>query len=349
MTTHSLISPSSFERRFLCAGSYNAEKHLPAVTSKYAEEGTMLHERTAMYLESKSNWDENLTNSQKDAVKNSGDYFNSLKDDENKIILGEFHEKKYSLSFIEESMKGTADSVLLLEDTNNQNVEVHVIDYKFGKGVVVNAYENYQLLLYFLGVINHSYIKQLLKGKVIAVHLHIVQPFIKSTKWSLTEEDIIKFCDISFYKKVVEACKDPNAKRIASKKACMFCKAKATCPSISKIIPKLNVDVFDLEDDEIATIYDNRDLIKSYLNSIEEYIQNKITNEGFEGYELKDKLSNRKWTKDAKVALEILLGDQAKIVTKNLITIGKAEKLLDKKIINQLTTREVTGVEIIKV
>jgi len=45
---HSLISPSNFERRMLCPGSLNAEKDLPEQTSVYAEEGTMLHERTAM-------------------------------------------------------------------------------------------------------------------------------------------------------------------------------------------------------------------------------------------------------------------------------------------------------------
>ena len=48
---HSLISPSNFERRMLCPGSLNAEKDLPEQTSTYAQVGTMLHERTALYIE----------------------------------------------------------------------------------------------------------------------------------------------------------------------------------------------------------------------------------------------------------------------------------------------------------
>ena len=50
-TQHSLISPSNFERRMLCPGSLNAEKDLPETTSIYAQVGTMLHERTALYIE----------------------------------------------------------------------------------------------------------------------------------------------------------------------------------------------------------------------------------------------------------------------------------------------------------
>ena len=349
MTKHSLISPSNFERRMLCAGSLNAEKDLPNTTSKHAEEGTMLHERTASYLKACVKWGKGLNESQKNAVKNAGDYFNNLKDKGNIKILGEFHERKYSLSFIHDDMRGTADSVLLLENTETQIVEVHVIDYKFGKGVPVKAYGNYQLLLYYFGVTNDLEIKKLLKGKCTTMHLHIVQPFIKNSRWDLTEEDRLEFCKKSFYKNVVEACYDLNAIRTASKKACVFCKAKPTCPAIAKTIPKINTDIFNLEDSEIAAIYDNKDLIKSYLASIEEYIKNKLSNDSFEGYELKDKLSNRKWNKKASHSLQTLLGDESYELTKKLITIGKAEKLLDKEIINELTMKEVNGVEIIKI
>ena len=44
MKKHSDFSPSSFERRFLCSASYMMEKDLPPTKSKYADEGTLLHE-----------------------------------------------------------------------------------------------------------------------------------------------------------------------------------------------------------------------------------------------------------------------------------------------------------------
>lgn len=363
---HSLISPSNFERRMLCPGSLFAEKDLPEQTSKYAAEGTMLHERVTTchryivytdrtdltYLHKDiSPWANNLSEENKVAVADSVKYFQKLKNEKSHTtILGEFHEMKCDLSFIYPDMKGTADSVLLLLDIKTQNVEVHVIDYKFGKGVAVDAYKNYQLLMYCIGVMNDVDIKKRIDGKQYSIHLHIVQPFIKNSRWDLTLIDVVGYIDnIDRYKKVAEVCYDPNAKRIPDKKACQFCRAKPTCYALAKTVPKLDTDVFDLEDDEIAAIYDNRDLIKMYLTSIEEHIRNKISTTGFDGYELVPKMSNRKWTSEANKELPKILGDdKAFEITKKLITITRAEKLLDKETMSKLTTKEVSGDEIVK-
>jgi RecB family exonuclease len=359
MTTHSLISPSNFERRMICPGSLNAEKDLPDVKSKYSEEGTLLHEKTAEYIEfnhvrrysreANGVIDAQLTKDQEYAVEAAGDYFLDLRRVESAQIH-QFHEQTYDLSFIYDGMKGTADSVLILDNRDTNNIEVHVIDYKFGRGVAVSAYQNFQLILYYLGVINNPDIKDIIKNKQYSVHLHIVQPFIKNSRWDLTEEDRLEIENLKFYQDVVEACYAPNVKRIAHTKACRFCKAKPTCPALAKKVPKLDVDVFDLEDAEIAEIYDNRELTKLYLSSIEEYITNRLSSDGFPGYSLVDKLSNRKWNDSALTELPNLLGEDAYETTKKLIGISKAERLLGKTadIINKLTTREVTGVEILK-
>lgn len=362
---HSLISPSNFERRMLCPGSLNAEKDLPEQTSKYAAEGKMLHEGVVDYfnylelrrefnIEFKIDptfWHRYLSEEQKNAVIDAATYFQKLKNEKgHTIILGEFHEMKCDLSFIYPDMKGTADSVLLLLDIKTQNVEVHVIDYKFGKGVAVDAYKNYQLLMYCIGVMHDDNIKKRIDGKQYSIHLHIVQPFIKNSRWDLTLIDVVGYINnIDRYKKVAEACYDPNAKRIPDKKACKFCRAKPTCYALAKTVPKLDTDVFELEDDEIAAIYDNRDLIKMYLTSIEEYIRNKIATTGFDGYELVSKMSNRKWTADAPAELSFILGDKAHEITKKLITITRAEKLVDKETMSKLTTKEVSGDEIVKI
>ena len=362
---HSLISPSNFERRMLCPGSLNAEKDLPEQTSTYAQLGTMLHKRTALYHEylkfseatklkydeqAKVKWSDGLFEDDKNAVIDAASYFQKLKNEKgHTVILGEFHEMKCNLSFIYPDMKGTADSVLLLLDIKTQNVEVHVTDYKFGKGVTVDAYKNFQLLMYAIGVLHDEKIKKKIDGKQYSVHLHIVQPFIRNSRWDLTLIDTVCYINnIDRYKKIAEACYDPNAKRTPDKKACQFCKAKPTCYALAKTVPKLDTDVFDLEDDEISTIYDNKDLIKMYLISIEEHIRNKISTTGFDGYELVPKMSNRKWTADAPAELSFILGDKAHEITKKLITITRAEKLLDKEIMSKLTIKEVSGDEIVK-
>lgn len=363
---HSLISPSNFERRMLCPGSLHAEKDLPEQISKYAQLGNLLHERTVLYHKylafietarlnydnnAKVKWSDGLFDEDKNAVIDAATYFQKLKNEKSHtVILGEFHEMSCDLSFIYESMKGTADSVLIMLDIKTQNVEVHVIDYKFGKGVAVDAYKNFQLLMYAIGILHDDSIKKRIDNKQYSVHLHIVQPFIKNSRWDLTLIDTTCYINnIDRYKKVAEACYNPNAKRIPDKKACQFCKAKPTCPALAKTVPNLNIDVFDLDANEIAAIYENRELIKMYLTSIEEYIRNKISSDGFDGYELVPKMSNRKWTYEATVELPKLLGNDAYEITRKLIGLGKAEKLLDKQTINNLTIKEVSGDEIVKI
>lgn len=376
---HSLVSPSNFERRMLCPGSLNAEKDLPDVYSKYADEGKLLHERTTMYISSQLDyfnnyvhekspysWKFSLTEEQQNAVKQAGDYFLSLykskdydlrrlgnaRNDLNILYPTAYtvHEKTYDLSFIYPGMKGTADTVFIARNIRTNRVDIHVIDYKFGKGVAVSPYKNYQLMLYYLGVIHDPEIKEAINGDKTSVHLHIVQPFIRNNIWVVSDEEIADIENLKFYQDVVTLCHSLNAKRYPSKEACRFCKAKAICPALAAVLPDPNNDLFNMEDAEIAAIYDKKELISMYMTALEDYIMDRLTNGTFDGYKLVDKISNRKWNDRASVELSNILGDKAFETTTKLITISKAEQILGRnsQIINKLTTKEVTGMEIVK-
>ena len=364
-TQHSLISPSNFERRMLCPGSLNAEKDLPETTSVYAEEGTMLHERTALYIDFLdrcrllngqyavigSNWDNSLSEDQIEAVQEAGDYFNKLKDVEDTVVLYEAHEKKYSLSFIYHDMKGTVDSVLVLKNIKTQDTTLHVVDYKFGKGVPVDAFENYQLLMYTMGALEDVEINSKITGK-LRINLHIVQPYIRNSNWELTDIEQLKFLGYKAREKYIEIANDcykPDAPRIASKKACQFCKAKSTCPALAKFVPDTKTKLGELSNEQIAAIYDNKDLITMYLKSVEEHIKNRLEQGSFMNYTLKPKLSNRKWNDDAYDYLVENLSEEAFEVSSKLIGITKAEKLLGKEVVNKLTIREEGANEIVKI
>jgi hypothetical protein len=353
-----IISPSNFERRMLCPGSLNAEKDLPEQTSVYAQVGTMLHERTALYIEylntrrdKKLPWHAGLFEDDKNAVQEAGDYFNKLKDVKDTIVLYEAHEKKYSLSFIYPDMKGTADSVLVLRNVKTQEITLHVVDYKFGKGVAVDAFENYQLIMYALGVLQDVEVSSKIKGN-LRINLHIVQPYIRNSNWELTDVEQLKFLGhsaIERYKEIAENCYKPDAPRVADKDACQFCKAKATCPALASFVPNTKTKLGELSDEQIATIYDNKDLITMYLKSIEEHIKNKLEQGSFMNYTLKPKLSNRKWNDDAYDYLVENLSEEAFEVSNKLIGITKAEKLLGKEVVNKLTVREEGANEIVKI
>lgn len=351
---HSLISPSSFQRRMLCHGSLHAEKDLPETTSVYAEEGIMLHERVASFLDTLDDvmcrqWCIGLTESQARAVKDCVMYCSDITESFGGGTVGNLNEGKYDLSFIYKDMKGTADSVLLLE--NEGNIEIHVIDYKFGKGVAVNAKYNRQLLLYAIGVLNDAQVKEFIGASDTTLHLHIVQPYISNSRWDLTKEERREYCDIEFYKKIAEACYDPNAKRTPHKSACRFCKAKPTCPALAKKLPKLDVDISTMSSNQIAAIYDSKDLIKMYMNSITEHMTKEIEGGGLKGYGLEKRFGNLKWVEGSEAKIMEVLGDDTYVNDTTLISVAKAKLLgkMDEFDLVELTERKIIGSKIVKV
>ena len=372
MKTHSLISPSNFERRMLCPGSMEAEKDLPYKTSVHAEVGTMLHDRVNQLITAENtDWIEGLTDDQQIAVVNAAAYYNNLKFGTLEIVK-EIHEETFSLKFLMDGMQGTADSVLILYDKESNTCQIHVIDYKFGVGVPVKAHNNYQLMLYALGVYMHPEINNIVRYKCnlgsnqqpfrfTSAHLHIVQPYIENSRWDLSREELTSLITgsrMQLIKAAIVNANEPGAMRIPSTKACQFCRAKPTCPALNSMLPAVDksgdknlieAKVRLLTDDEIASIYERKDLINMYLKSIEEYIKERLSKGKFANYELRPKLSNRKWNVEAEEYLVSRLGDKAYEVTKKLITIGKAEKILGKNTIKNLTVRLEGEDEIVKV
>lgn len=372
MSKHTLISPSNFERRMLCPGSLHAEKDLPNTTSVYAEKGTMLHDKVNKLINGHKEWKKDLPEDLQEIVKKAQEYFYSVKRDKKTLI--EFHEQRFNLDFLVppfEEMGGSVDSIVLCYNEENKTYELHVIDYKFGMGVKVEAYENYQLMLYALGVLNdYGFLKSLEDEipkfkcnnihKYIKLYLHIVQPYISDSCWELRDDELKSLLQgkrLDLIKSSIEQAYSTTAIRIPSKKACQFCKAKATCSSLANTLPVIDnikdrnttlARIRILSEEEISAIYDKKDVIILYLNAIEDYIKTKLYEGSFADYELKDKLSNRKWIDTAEEHLTRLLGDDAYETTRKLISITKAEKLLSKDDIKHLTTKEVTDKIIVK-
>lgn len=372
MKTHSLISPSNFERRMLCPGSMEAEKDLPYKTSIHAETGTMLHDRVNQLITAENtDWIEGLTDEQQIAVVNAAAYYNNLKFGTLEIVK-EIHEETFSLKFLMDGMQGTADSVLIMYDKDTNRCHIHVIDYKFGVGVPVKAHNNYQLMLYALGVYMHPEISNIVRYKCnlgsnqqpfrfTTAHLHIVQPYLQNSRWDLTPEELTSLVTgsrMQLIKQAIVNANEPDAVRIPSTKACQFCRAKPTCPALNAMLPAVDksgdkhlieAKVRLLTDDEIASIYERKDIINMYLKSIEEYIKERLSKGEFANYQLRPKLSNRKWNVKAEEFLVDKLGDKAYEVTKKLIAIGKAEKILGKNAIKDLTVRVEGEDEIVKI
>jgi len=368
--THSPISPSNFERRMLCPGSLNAEKGLPYTTSVYAETGTMLHEVVNKYItDDYFITSLNLTEEQQNAVSNAGNYYLDLKNT-NLQVVKEIHEQTFSLDFLMSGMQGTADSVLILYDKEDNKCQIHVIDYKFGQGVAVKAQDNYQLMLYALGVYMNPEVNNVIKYycnlgsnqqpfRFTTAHLHIVQPYLENSRWDLSDEQLTSLITgsrMQLIKTAIANSQEENAVRIPSTKACQFCKAKPTCYALNSLVPTVNnkdskelvaAKVRLLSDEELGKIYENKDLIKTYLTSVEEYIKEKLETGEFLNYKLMPKMSNRKWIDEAESILRKKLGEDA--YEKKIIGIGRAEKLIGRDEVNRLTKKELGENQIVKV
>lgn len=116
---------------------------------------------------------------------------------------------------------GTADTIVATEKT------LHVVDYKYGRGIPVSAVQNTQLKLYGLGA--YEMLKVLYDFE--DVQLHIVQPRLSSVStWELTLEELLAWRQDTVLP-AVEKIRNHTGELNPGKKICQWCPAKAVCPA----------------------------------------------------------------------------------------------------------------------
>lgn len=174
-----------------------------------------------------------------------------------------FVEERLDLSeYVKESF-GTADCVVVGGE------DLHIIDLKYGQGVLVDARENTQLMLYGLGALT------LFDGiyDIEKVLLHSYQP---------------RRCNISTYEiKKIELYEWGETVREIAEKAykgegefscgelCIFCKAKNKCRKRAEENLKLAQEEVtlppELSDDEIEDILPRLDEMEQWVKDIKTY------------------------------------------------------------------------------
>lgn len=113
---------------------------------------------------------------------------------------------------------GTADCLLL------KGNQLHVIDFKYGKGVPVSAEENPQMMLYALGARDMYGILY----HFDEFHLHIIQPRIDNvSEWTCTEEELLEFG--SYVKERSALAIDGAGEFCPGESQCRFCRARSRC------------------------------------------------------------------------------------------------------------------------
>lgn len=350
MAKHALLSASGAHRWLACTPSARLEMQFPPSTSAYAEEGTVAHavaELTARYFLGEI---DEMTYENKLADFESNEYYNEEMREcataYAEFVLQRFNEAKEVCEdptvILETRLDfskwvpggfGTGDCVIIAEPI------LDVIDFKYGKGVRVEAEDNPQMQLYGLGAITEY-------GdlyNIETIRMTIFQPRLSGTMNS-AEKSVKEL--LTWAQKVVK----PKA-RLADKgegefapseETCKFCRAKEQC----RARMEMNLKLFDESPDpllisleEAGEILSKAGDIEAWLKDLRELVTKALTSgEPVAGWKMVEGRSNRKFADEDKVveAMKAAGYDEALLFERKLITLTKMEKDFGKKAVGEI-------------
>ena len=348
---HALLSASSAHKWINCTPSARLEDKLPDTAGVAAAEGTLAHSLCELKL-TKIFTDQNMTtrtyNSRLKKLKEDSLYQPEMDrfTDEYVEYVKEIAfsmpaaptmmvEKRLDYSAYAPEGFGTGDCVML------QGTELHIVDFKYGKGVPVKAEGNPQLALYALGALaEYGFIYPVEK-----IVLHIVQPRISNIdRWETTVEEITAWG--GWVKERAElAYKGEGEFHEGTWCDSCFCKIAGTCRHraekhmqlMETAMGKDNLvtDHSTLSDEEIGAILKKAQFLASWVKKLESYAQNRLLEGGqIPGWKLVEGRSNRTFT-DTEAAFGAIVEagyDRALLYEEKPIALTEAEKLVDKKV-----------------
>ena len=240
-------------------------------------------------------------------------------------------EQRVDLSYYVTGCFGTADMVIVTDR------KVHIIDLKLGKGVEVSAENNYQLMLYALGVL----VTVEMLFDIETVELTIVQPRICNfSTWEISVEDLKHWAEEEFVPKAKMALAGEGEFHAGD--WCRFCKARFQCRARAEEYLKIAQMEFKdpplLTDAEMAEVLLKADGLKKWVEEVYAYAQNETVNNHKEwpGFKLVEGRANRKYTDEAEVAEAANTAGYSDIYKKTLIGITEMERLMGKKKFNEI-------------
>lgn len=103
--------------------------------------------------------------------------------------------------------------------------DLHIVDFKYGKGVPVYAEDNTQMRAYALGFLQEM---EVIYDNLETVTMHIMQPRINNiSSATITVAELTKWAEEELKPKAKKAY--ANTREYQPGKHCKFCKAKAVC------------------------------------------------------------------------------------------------------------------------
>lgn len=345
MTAHAKLSPSAAHRWLKCTASPLIESQYPNESTSYAQEGTFAHSvaeicaRYAVRSISKIEYEKSIGELSENPLWSSEmleyceEYATYIKEklyELRKSCPDAFVEFEVTLDlsdFIPEGF-GTADCVIIAEP------KIQIIDFKYGKGVAVEAEGNLQMEIYALGAC--AQYEDLFDIKEIG--MSIVQPRLGGISEAHMDRDQLRaWANVAIIPKAKEAFEGPGEFR-PGEEICKFCKARKDCAARANYYANLFNDnplesVMTAED--AGKLLEKAAGMDDWLEDLKaKVIGSLLEGDPVPGWKLVEGRSMRKYADEDKVA-EILKTKArlkaSEIYTKKLITITNAEKLIGKK------------------
>lgn len=343
---HALLSASSAHRWLACTPSAKMEEQFPDTTSEAAREGTLAHElaelklRNYFYttdfgkrklnaaikkLQKEELWQEEMmgyTDLYLDYIKTVAlaDRTRGTAEIEKRVDFGQWVPGGF----------GTADCLLL------KGKQLHVIDFKYGKGVPVSAENNPQMMLYALGARDlYSLLYHFEE-----FHLHIIQPRIDNvSEWVCTEEELLAFG--AYAKERAALAIEGAGKFCPGESQCRFCRAKATCRARSEENVRL---AFSPDKGKLPPLISSEDAgrylslgedVKKWLEDLKEWALGEcLAGREVPGWKAVEGRGSRDWT-DMDAAFDKLtksgIAEEAMLYERKPLTLAQVEKLVGKK------------------
>ena len=342
---HAILSASGAHRWLACTPSARLEATLPDATSVYAEEGTLAHDIAALKLRkhiepmSQRAFNSRLKKLQKhelyqdEMLRHTDAYLEHVK----QITIGydfvpyvAIEVRVHFGEYVPEGF-GTADCIIIGGN------ELHVFDFKYGKGVPVDAEQNPQMMLYALGALS----KYSLLYNIDVVKMTIVQPRLDAiSTWGISASDLRDWGE--------------GVRPIAEKAFkgegvfypgdhCRFCRASSTCRARAEFylalegFQKIQPDL--LSNDEIGAILERAQDLQAWIKDLQDYALNQcLSGIDVPGWKAVEGRSVRQWT-DADKAFETLVTagvDEAMLYERKPLTLAATERILGKKRFGEL-------------
>ena len=336
MASHSsIVGGSTAKRVVACPGSVKLVQQMPAKpSSKYADEGTLLHNAIADILGQGTPPLAHVGTIYQGVTLSEDLYarklFPALQAMDEVDPHREMEFQVEAVVGFGDALPGVFGSADLIGRIGRRAI---VLDWKFGDGVAVDVEENAQAMFYAAAAMRTDATKWAFKNAE-EIELIIVQPshaphHVK--RWVTTPGRVLNFERELFA--AVKAALGPQP-TFASGDHCRWCAAKPICPVLTGAVDRaLHTSVKAMDPVEIATYVRDADLLEKWIADVRQLAQDMLEQGvALPGYKLVPKRGTRKWLNDdaAKITLTELGLAADELTETTLVSPAKAEKLLKK-------------------